>query len=341
MQNSIPLISPKQPPTGRERDWYPYYAGFTEEFAEAVLAEYLGDCTLILDPWSGSGTTSAVCARLGIRSVGVDINPALTVVARARLTQNPGNDDLLRCGRRILEDSHDLKDKADDQDPLRRWIKGETVDWIRAIQRSIHASVGQGLQLPGVRDIETVVKELPDLACFFYTALFATTRNLLRQFRGSNPMWHKDPESNRDRIAVSWDHVQGDYLQRVQYLQDRLRLDRESSDSRYATLCTANATRLPFPADCFDGVLTSPPYATRIDYVVGSLPELAVLGLDDDLISSLRAATTGTPVISSDSELLSDRLIVSEYARQLLREIGGHPSKGSRPITCHGCSSIC
>jgi hypothetical protein len=57
------LVSPKQPPSRSKRDWYPYYAGFTEEFVEAVLAEHLIDCGPILDPWSGTGTTTAACVK--------------------------------------------------------------------------------------------------------------------------------------------------------------------------------------------------------------------------------------------------------------------------------------
>ena len=33
-------ISPKQPSTRRRRDWYPYYAGYTQMFVEAVIGEY-------------------------------------------------------------------------------------------------------------------------------------------------------------------------------------------------------------------------------------------------------------------------------------------------------------
>ena len=329
-QPAAPLISPKQHPRGKRRDWYPYYAGFTEEFAEGLLAEHLSDSTLVLDPWSGSGTTGAVCARLGIPSIGVDINPALTVVARARLTPNPGDESLLCLGRRILQVAQDVHPKPDDEDPLRRWMRKDAAGRIRAVQRAIHSLVAQEVPLPVSNNIAAVVDQLSALSCFFYSALFATTRDLLGRFRTSNPMWHKSPASYREKIATPWTQIASDYLQRVQYLQDRLRLSKGSYETNAATILTGNATSLPFPPALFDGVLTSPPYATRIDYVVGSLPELAVLGLDEDLLMSLRLATTGSPVIASDQSLRSECLIVSECARRLVRDIGDHPSKGSR-----------
>ena len=78
-------ISPKQPPDQRRRDWYPYYAGFTQRFVEALISEHLQDATFVVDPWSGSGTTTVACLKRGVASKGIDINPALTVIARARL----------------------------------------------------------------------------------------------------------------------------------------------------------------------------------------------------------------------------------------------------------------
>ena len=58
-------ISPKQPMVIRRRDWYPYYAGFTQKFVDAVIAEHLGKATSVVDPWSGSGTTTVACLSRG------------------------------------------------------------------------------------------------------------------------------------------------------------------------------------------------------------------------------------------------------------------------------------
>ena len=83
------MTSPKQPQPERQRDWYPYYAGFTEEFVSEILREYVAKDAAVLDPWNGSGTTTSACANRGLSSAGVDISPALTVIARARLVPTP------------------------------------------------------------------------------------------------------------------------------------------------------------------------------------------------------------------------------------------------------------
>ena len=82
---TVATIPPKQPTARRLRDWYPYYAGFTERFVNAVIDDYLQGSESVVDPWSGAGTTTVACLRCGIESWGVDINPVATVIARARL----------------------------------------------------------------------------------------------------------------------------------------------------------------------------------------------------------------------------------------------------------------
>ena len=56
------LSSPKQPQPERQKDWYPYYAGYTTAFAAGVFEAYLSGAESVLDPWNGSGTTTAVAS---------------------------------------------------------------------------------------------------------------------------------------------------------------------------------------------------------------------------------------------------------------------------------------
>ncbi|MEB2313837.1 MAG: site-specific DNA-methyltransferase [Sorangiineae bacterium] len=70
-------------PVARERTGYP------TQKPEALLERLVEACTnpgeLVLDPYAGSGTTLAVCARLGRRAVGVDESPAAAATTRRRL----------------------------------------------------------------------------------------------------------------------------------------------------------------------------------------------------------------------------------------------------------------
>ena len=300
-----------------------------------MLERHLRDARRVLDPWSGSGTTIAACAKRGVTANGVDLNPALTVIARARLTPFSTRDRLLPLGTRILEAAHGLGSTPHDGDPLERWMRADAVGRVRAIQDGIHALLTDTPPRTGRESISAAADGLPLLACFFYSALFARVRDLVRRFRTTNPMWLKAPDSRRDRIAPGWGTLSGVFLERVQYLRDRLSLDRELDVSDGDPFRTASATCLPFATGLYDGVLTSPPYATRIDYVKGTLPELAVLGADDEFLDALREESTGTPVVKGRASDQGDEVLISQYGISILSQIGSHPSKGSRSYYRH------
>ena len=77
------VTTPKQNPNSRV--WYRYYAGYTEEFVASLIG-HLGirRNSWVLDPWNGAGTTTAVAHRLGYKSIGLDVNPALVLIGKAR-----------------------------------------------------------------------------------------------------------------------------------------------------------------------------------------------------------------------------------------------------------------
>lgn len=65
--------------------WSSYYPGFSESFATDIIHSFeLTASEILLDPWNGSGTTTAAAARLGKHSIGIDINPSMAIIARAR-----------------------------------------------------------------------------------------------------------------------------------------------------------------------------------------------------------------------------------------------------------------
>ncbi len=96
------LSSPKQTTAERRSSLFPYYAGFSEAFVSDVLDALQANVDqVVLDPWNGSGTTTTVARRAGLSSIGIDINPALAVVAKARLA----TDKNVSAARQLLRES--------------------------------------------------------------------------------------------------------------------------------------------------------------------------------------------------------------------------------------------
>lgn len=322
--------SPKQPQPERHRDWYPYYAGFTERFVGEVLDKHAAGAESVIDPWNGSGTTTVSCAHRGIRAAGVDINPALTVIARARLAPRSIYESLSPEALAILDVARQLDSEPEPDDMLFTWMRSEAVSRVRSIQVAVHEALGYVPTRNGrspLRDLARLAETMPPKACFYYSALFAATRDLLRRYRATNPTWLLAPRTPRHRTAPSWATVGGAFVERVAYFGERLGLSNEIEGDSNPVVRTGTATQLAYKSETFDGAVTSPPYATRIDYVKGVLPELALLGASKEDVELLRRLSTGSPVVSGVDR--PTQRLSSRYGCTVLEAIREHSSKGS------------
>lgn len=321
-------ISPKQPSGKSRRDWYPYYAGFTQEFVDALISEHLQSATFVVDPWSGSGTTTATCLKRGVASRGIDINPALTVIARARLTPvtyRPTIDQVLR---EVANAARGTRVDRPPTDVLESWLAPAAAARIRSLRGAIHSVLGHSWE-PVSRD-DLGADGFSPLVSFFYCALFGVARTALRRYGATNPMWLKYPPTPRHRVRPSTEVLHAELCKQVGYLARRLCLTAERTElTEDSPFATGNATCLPFDDNLFDGAVTSPPYATRLDYVKGTLPELAVLGADKDYLDRLRSSSTGSPKVKG-VPFTDENELASRTASNVLAAIGSHDSKGSR-----------
>lgn len=319
--------TPKQPLELAKRDWYPYYAGFTESFVESVLVKHLGDSKRIIDPWSGSGTTVAVCERLGLRAVGVDINPATNVIAFARLTTKPDAVKLTSIAELSLGQPKSTFEQPREEDLLHLWFTPTAVAHIRSIQTLLGCEVRN----ENSRDFQTwseSVSARTKRECFYLTALFATVRELLIQFRTTNPTWLRVPNQADEKAELDESTVRSKALDWIRHFSNLATQPRVSRWANVQPFKTASSVKLPFRANSFDACLTSPPYATRIDYIRSMLPELAVLGASEADVRSLRAIATGTPVVRGYNA--KDVVINSGLATATLESVQNHETKGSR-----------
>ena len=324
---TVVTISPKQPTARRLRDWYPYYAGFTERFVNAVIDDYLQGSESVVDPWSGAGTTTVACLRCGIESWGVDINPVATVIARARLNPRSARQSLLDTARSLVEETQGARPRDDPGDLLGLWMVGDGVGEIRALARAIRKNLAVPAQRPRAGDALRT-ECLSHSACFLYTVCFGVVRSLLGSYGTTNPMWIKSPSTARNRISPERHTVRELFLQQAAGLAARLSLTDAQADRSVSPFQTGTAAVTGYQTHSFDAAITSPPYATRVDYVQGSLPELAMLGADEEYVERLRLACTGSPKVKGVAS--SCEPLQSRSANDLLPAIEGHPSKGSR-----------
>lgn len=317
---SMAFINPKVGSSCDPVDaWYRYYAGYSASFVEQTLTKLAVDTRLLLDPWNGTGTTTVVAASMKVPAVGFDVNPALVVVARARLlgagvwaSINPLGDDVV---------AHTTRAKKKD-DPLLFWFTVRSASFIRGLQQSVHRLLVDSGDVS--QPAYQTSSGMSTLAAFFYTVLFRTVRVLIAPRAGTNPTWWKRV-ADTDRLDPSEDEIINQFRTSATELAAGLHRDNYDSgvDVRVAL---GNSRHLPLEGSTVDAAVGSPPYCTRIDYGIATRPELAVLGASESDIKLLRNQMVGTPTMTGEHGTPE---AWGAAANEFLTRVSGHTSKAS------------
>lgn len=326
--NKLKITSPKRDKrsqTGWE-SFFPYYAGYPEGFVKDLLqsAKLSLDST-ILDPWNGSGTSTFVASRLGHRAVGLDINPVMVVIARARMLPQSEAGSLLPLALTLTAQRCRPKVGTPD-DPLGEWFAPATATAIRQIEVAIREStVGDVTPLDGGAN----VGRISGLTATLYLGLFAACRSLSRMLRSTNPTWMRRPKSEALKTNVSSADVVSAFIDNVSAMAAELAASQQAAvPTPRWTIDVADSTTAKLTPDSVDFVVTSPPYCTRIDYTAATSIELAILApllledraeLSRNMIGSIRVPVK---TISQSAEW-------GGICNGFLDRVRTHPSKAS------------
>lgn len=275
---------------------YPYYAGYSYEFVYNTLSKYVNDASAVLDPWSGTGLTSITAKQFGCFSTGIDLNPVMTVIAKANNISRELSPSITSLKADIIKKFKYSRNHFRNDDGLNLWFNSYTVGIIRSLEMIIYK-----LLVSSKKRDNLLVDEnsLSSLASFFYIVLFKIVKQYIKKnFSSSNPTWVKVAKCNDNKINLD--------KSTIIYLFDKL-LDEQlvtiNSIEHFNKQCdlskfiTSNSSDLPIADNSIDYILTSPPYCTRIDYAVAMRPELSILGIDDSLFKNLRNSMTGSTTI--------------------------------------------
>jgi DNA modification methylase len=313
-------------------DWYRYYAGFSPAFVTDILDRFCAepDQEIVLDPWNGSGTTTAAAWERGIPCIGVDLNPVAVLLAKARVLGPEVADSLGALTEEILESTRN--EPMSPTDPLRTWFADSTAARIRSLERSIYHALVDAKSDALLNECESL-SHISSLAAYYYTVLFSSVREALRKLSTSNPTWIKRPDP-LERVDVSQpdfenslrrvEHNLRTYVHATTPQRDQLRIRGAAPPE----IDLGSSTALSQATSSVDLVITSPPYCTRIDYVVLTEPELAVLGLQDKVLGQLRDRMIGTPTMAKDASLDVDRHW-GRTAKSFVESVRQHRSRAS------------
>ena len=285
---------------------YSYYAGYSPSFVRDVIGALdLKKNSVICDPWNGSGTTTQVAQDLGYSAFGYDINPAMVTIAKARLLGSHTEPSHSVLCSHILRKASNYCASVLDPDPLTAWFIPESARFVRNIERAVqHMLVDEGKYLN--LSARKHFGDLSSLAAFFYVALFRTVRQLLTNFVTSNPTWLKIPSHHAARVRPTSALVRNTFRKQVTAMASRFSGSTPPTNDRlphgeFIEVTVADSRSLPLPAQSIDAVIGSPPYCTRLDYIVATRPELFLMGYDGDAVREIRDRMIGTTTINSET----------------------------------------
>lgn len=329
------ILSPKRNKrlqTGWE-GFFPYYAGFPELFAREILqSARLPDEAVVLDPWNGSGTTTYTASKLGLKSVGIDLNPAMIIIARARLLAPSEADHLKPLAATILAHARSSPPELSPDDALLGWFQPATAALIRGIEQNIRRSlVGSMTQSPDGIHLDRI----SGTAATMYVALFGACRKLAAPFRSSNPTWLRVPKTKDDRVDASRALIGQYFCENVRGMAAALEAKRQSDlltasvpQAGESAITLSDTASMALAPGSVDFVLTSPPYCTRIDYAVATRIELAVLSP----LLKTTARSLGKQMIGSTQVPSAAIEVDPKWGQTCARFLGAlqaHPSKAS------------
>jgi len=329
MFQSLVIQSPKR--NGRAQGgwegFFPYYAGFPVSFAQSLLSSAkLPDKAVVLDPWNGSGTTTYVSSLLGLSSQGLDLNPVMVIVAKARLLPPTEADSIRPLGLEIVRAAANDSDQLDPADPLNDWFSPKSARYIRAIEASLHHHLVGGL---GVNVVATNFDNLSGLAATNYVALFSVCRDLTSAFQSSNPTWVKRAKPGDVKVRVSNRRFAETFISKLEGMAAALVADRalRHRGQEVPEIKNADSTTTRLRPHSVDIILTSPPYCTRIDYTAATRVELALLHPRLSASSDLGAHMIGTTRVPKRDIEISPTW--GNRCRTFLNAVRRHPSKAS------------
>ena len=308
---------------GRQ-SWYSFYASFSLPFAQGVISSAeLHPDALIVDPWNGTGTSTLAAGLLGNRVIGFDLNPAMVVVARAKLVDDS---DLASVSKvlRMMSAGGTCTPTPHQDDPLSVWFSGSAIREIRAIEKAFRQPFSAS---PGSNGSRDRCSRMPRSVAFFYLALFRVVRTSLGPFLSSNPTWVRNPKSERELIHFEKGTAAAMFEATCEQMLSAVTAEATSPEFGRSGIHLASAESLPLADRSVDFILTSPPYCTRIDYAIATKPELAVLGYGGERLINLRHALTGT--LTMNGSVSRPSADWGPTCARFLKKVRNHPSKAS------------
>lgn len=299
--NDISFVRYKQKITFAENGgkrfhrWSPYVQGFSASFVEDIMTRYnLGKGHVILDPFVGSGTV-LVCAKMrGADSIGVDLMPLMTFMAKVKTTWDID----------VSQVKEEVKRISQNQDTKET---GTLLPFLKETKRHFDEKVLNRLTVLKRLILKTEDDKVRDLFLLAFTSILVNCSNLKR-----SPClgYVKDKKVAKDAPFQFFISKVNQMIWDLEYIQ------RQGGEWGTVKVCTVDARKMTYPRP-IDFAITSPPYVNGMDYVTNYKMEMAWLGINSVKIRSYK-----------DLRKLRDEMVSCDnISKQVIRDFMLKPQK--------------
>jgi len=285
--------------------WYKYKEGFSSDLIHYILQRLSLNAGCILDPFAGSGAALFAASELGLDSVGIELLPSSAEIIEVRRILKNGNANQIAAG------IHQFRQSL-------AWQKSG------ATKKFSHIRITKGAFPPETEEElgryldevdrigEDDLRRILSFAALCILEDISYTRKdgqYLRWDSRSGRTWGKKPFSKgaikafTPTICAKLDQIVYDIC------REQLPLFGTQKPGEITLLSGSCFDILPkLGAESFEGLITSPPYCNRYDYTRTYALELAMMGIGENEIRTLRQAMLSCTVENREKEELWNRL---------------------------------
>lgn len=228
--------------------WHEYKGRFNPQIVHGILNCFFDEKKTILDPFCGSGTTLVECAHRGIDALGVDINPFSSFLANSKLKALKTPTSLLWKSLPIILKAKPRSSSAcrgQELAYLKQWFSEEILRQIEGLRHAILTGIPENQQSIFLSLISDLLRD--------YSQQEPTDLRIRRRFSPMPDIALNEAIELKIRKCLT----------SIEKTRDVIGVPKGNQRAQHGTAESKHS----FGKQKFDGVVTSPPYATALPYI--------------------------------------------------------------------------